>query len=613
MARDKNKYTEKSKTTNSATSQRAAELLGFQNQGINAFKANAALAFSQFGNLNLNSNSDTVPGIPLEDKNYSKTNISNNFDNIASNPQNKNKIFNELTSNPFTQQSGIDDQLANLFKRMGKKDIITRIKTLQGILKYTNSILESYMDDSVKVTQVISALILGWPTIFKAQVFDLDRKIRMLSINILANFLKITKKKSTACLSQLMGPWICTFFDSSSDIKNLSIAVFEENFNKNKAQKSRVLEFCYKSILEYLIENLTFLHEAKTKYKDFTDEEQKIQFHFMAAGSFRAIEYMLSDDHLNITPDVHTQYIHLLGNKDLWKKFLNSDNNSLLVTKSAYSCFSLWMKKQQSYDFGVINSFEIIQLIIETALKAKPDPVLNVSVWDSIVLATKNYPDIWSMKNKKGKTTLYDNLIYYLECGNLNYSPEYCYNSVFVLLNLFPSSFLLEDKRASQIISSLWLGSPREIKSLIALTTDNPNLKHNYNSNAKENKFAQNFKINESSKNMEMFLNFISESSFYTWKLEINSLSNPIDISSSISAEIFDNIGISALQIFKICIEMISNTDTNKLNIAKSVIKNLIINSSISSSFKDPKASEHLLQIVLESLSEAIDTSSANE
>ncbi|PVU95676.1 hypothetical protein BB559_002636 [Furculomyces boomerangus] len=609
----------KQKTSSKATSSRAAEILGKNSLAVNAFKANPALAFTQLSQKSFQYSQHTEQ-------------YSSDLPQTSKSPP--------ILVNP---DSPIDSSIAVLIKRIGKKDSTTRLKALDDLFSYTLPYISQ--DSSQNIDPIINGLLLGWPSVFSKQVLDIDRKIRFASLKVHANFvLLLTNKKSAAkCLKQIMGPWICSFYDSSTEASKISLSSFESSFAKTPEQKTRVLEFCLDEILDYLKTNFN-LDNPPQKY-EIDLQEISSQNQMVVQQSLRALEYLIN----NLPNKLISKFNPILNDISMWKNFIFHKTSNFNITKAAFACFSAWMKKLDSsklnsntldnntktslensnisnknLDSSIENSLEISILFISFSLEC-PDPSYHTFMWDAILLATKNFPQIWNLPaikstpkqksstKKKNPDTLISNFIQFLSKGYANSVPSITYPSILVLLHLLPTEILflpyepsvnpnihsklaIKNKGTKEnteniigfiIIKAVWTGAPLEIKKLIltnqkldqkALDDTNNSTKNTRDSIIDERIHKGKTLENSSIKN-ESFVSSISECTLYIWSITPSTSSNILSsdsmdkqFSQLIKEKLLENIENSISEIAIIAIRYNTNTSSDL------EIKNIVSN-----------------------------------
>ncbi|OMJ22716.1 E3 ubiquitin-protein ligase listerin [Smittium culicis] len=605
----KNKKTfEKPKQSTKAASSRAAELLGGNFAGVNAFKANAALAFSQFGRVENNDE-------------YAKETNSNDSIATKKSPNSESfkigkKTLSQTKKFELPHNSPIDESLASLIKRMGKKDVTTRLKTLDEIdvyvLKYIK-IKEELNQKPISYNEiegVINCLLMGWPSVFGSQIFDIDRRIRLSILKVHRSFISICEKKSVMVLSQIMGPWLASFFDLNNEISKLSSSVFDDNFGKTDDQKKRVFGFCQVGILEFLRTSLIDSNEETFADKRYSDQEElKFRYQMVIGQSFKSLEFLLNNvEKETISKEFHI-YQELLCTQKLWKNFISTSYESSQVIFSAYSCFSAFMKKINRYEFDVNICRNIAKDVIKFSLSSKREASSQSYLWDSVVYSTKAFPGLWIPENNSTKNNLISYLIRYFKSGEANLSPLVSYPSLYLLLNFIPADVFIKDNIGFDILSAVWLGAPLEIKQTLPgykitqpISTSDPSevaQAKEVNPKALE---AKNISINS-------FINSICECSLFMWTVQFKSFYNTENYIIEKENFLNNQISSSLDSILNFCIRSVHQGSENK----ESKVSSIIIEHIFGNTFQklcqeDDKIFELLNKQILSSFESTIES-----
>ncbi|OMJ18857.1 E3 ubiquitin-protein ligase listerin [Smittium culicis] len=614
----KNKKTfDKPKQSTKAASSRAAELLGGNFAGVNAFKANAALAFSQFGRAE--SNDEYPQDSSFEEKDINKNESLDSKKSPNSEILKKGKkALNKTKKFELPPNSPIDENLASLVKRMGKKDVTTRLKTLDEIdvyvlnyIKIKEGLIQN-PNSYNEIEGVINCLLMGWPTVFGSQIFDIDRRIRLSILKVHRSFITICEKKSAMVLSQIMGPWLASFFDLNNEISRLSISIFDENFGKTDDQKKRVFGFCQVGILDFLRTSLIDSNEDTFADKRYSDQEElKFRYQMVIGQSFKSLEYLLNNvEKETISKEFHI-YQELLGTQKLWKNFISSSYESSQVIFSAYSCFSAFMKKinEHEFDFDVNICRNIARDVIKFSLSSKREASSQSYIWDSVVYSTKAFPELWIPENNSTKNNLINYLIRYFKSGEANLSPLVSYPSLYLLLNFIPVQVFLKDNTGFDILSAVWLGAPLEIRQTLPgykitqpISTSDP-------SEISQAKEVNPKALEAKNKSLNSFINSICECSLFIWTVQFKSFYNTENY--VIEKENFLNTQISSSldSILNFCIRSgYQGSENNDPKVASLIIERIFGNSFQKLCQDDDKIFELLNKQILESFESVIET-----
>lgn len=103
----------------------------------------------------------------------------------------------------------IDNNLQFILKKLTKRDAVTKTKALDELLDY----LESSNNLGAS-----NAMLPLWPKLFAILVLDVDRRVRLRTLQAHAKIVSSVGKELASQLKKLIVPWICATFDSSREI-----------------------------------------------------------------------------------------------------------------------------------------------------------------------------------------------------------------------------------------------------------------------------------------------------------------------------------------------------------------------------------------------------------
>lgn len=83
---------------------------------------------------------------------------------------------------------------------------------------------------------------------------DTDRRVRTQTQTVHLLLVTRIKKKLAPHLRELIGPWVCAFFDTHKDVGRIATEAFQAAFPP--AKRNEALVFGQAEVLSYLTENL---------------------------------------------------------------------------------------------------------------------------------------------------------------------------------------------------------------------------------------------------------------------------------------------------------------------------------------------------------------------
>lgn len=147
--------------------------------------------------------------------------------------------------------ASIDTNFQMVFRKMTKKDPITRVKALQEFIELLGK------NDAT----TIKSILPFWPRLYYNLATDVEHRVREAAQQAQAGLINQVGKGIAPYLKQLSPAWITSQYDTYPPAASVASASFQKAFPSHKLQD--VFNFCQNEILDYIIKNLTF-HTATT-------------------------------------------------------------------------------------------------------------------------------------------------------------------------------------------------------------------------------------------------------------------------------------------------------------------------------------------------------------
>ncbi|KAJ2235471.1 hypothetical protein H4R99_001948 [Coemansia sp. RSA 1722] len=429
------------------SSSRAADLLGGDMAAINAFKANPALAFSQFSRAppSASSNSPSAPTYTGSPKGSSPASRSG-----ASTPQKQAGTATASTAAAGIALDQIDGQLASQLKRLGKQDSKTKMRALFELKSY---VAEHSFESGLE------GMLLAWPPLFKKYIFDPDRRVRAAVANVNAALVTKVGKRLASHLKQLVGPWVASYFDPHREVAKTSRSAFERVFPESK--RSEVYSYCLSELVEFASDNI--LNQTPETLSDprFVDpEDMRSKYEHVIGASFGTLALAIEENTSSKLLEFKAQFDAILGTKPALKLV---SSQSPFIRRGFYRLIRIVMLRCPELVRDVHGV--LAQALLSSCFKDS-DPNAHGDMWDAVLLTTKNYPQVWigdavsapGAEHKKGKQQPLDRLLEFLRsCCHL--APTVSYPSILALLANLPASVLDAASFQSDFDSALWQGA----------------------------------------------------------------------------------------------------------------------------------------------------------
>ena len=111
--------------------------------------------------------------------------------------------------------TNLDHDVLQIFKRLQKRDSITKVKAFQE--------LETYLDGLEKGSDELGNLL----TFFlyhmcRILMNERDKKVREAAHSAFAAFIRKGKRKLAPHIKKIFPLWLCSFFDPAAEVSNLA-------------------------------------------------------------------------------------------------------------------------------------------------------------------------------------------------------------------------------------------------------------------------------------------------------------------------------------------------------------------------------------------------------
>ncbi|KAJ2827842.1 hypothetical protein IWW50_001687, partial [Coemansia erecta] len=381
-------------------SSRAADLVGDDTAAINAFKANPALAFSQFTQRVGKAKKSGSPG-------------------SARTPEG-----GSGASTPTAGLEQIDGHLAAQLKRLGKHDAKTKMRALFE--------LKAYVEEHTLETG-LDGMLLAWPAQFRRHVFDADRRVRASVAQVHAELVAKAGRRLAACLKLVAAPWVAAFFDPHRDVARAARQAFDAVFPDTK--RAQALAFCMGELLEFAADNI--VHQTPESMSDprFADaEEMRSKYEHVVGASFGVLALVVEE----------TAAARLLESRAAFGAVLESrrmldmlGSPSPYIRRSIYRLIRAIMLKSPELAAG---SHSAVARALLKHCFADSDPNAHGDMWDAVLLTTKSFPRVWVPEPAK-KPAPIERMFEFLRT-RCRLAPTISYPSVLALLAQLPSEVL---------------------------------------------------------------------------------------------------------------------------------------------------------------------------
>ncbi|KAJ3050808.1 listerin E3 ubiquitin protein ligase 1, partial [Rhizophlyctis rosea] len=175
----------------------------------------------------------------------------------------------------------VDTELKVIFKKLAKRDSVTRIKGLEE--------LSAYVDGAS--VEDIQKMLPAWPKLYNRLGTDVDRRVRENTGQAHLALVRKARKQLAPVLKELIGTWLILRFDPAKDAAKAAAEAFQEAFPNKQAD---VLTFCQTEILQFLTEHLlNTTPETLSDPRFITPEDMTARFARVISSCLYTLGWML--------------------------------------------------------------------------------------------------------------------------------------------------------------------------------------------------------------------------------------------------------------------------------------------------------------------------------
>lgn len=151
----------------------------------------------------------------------------------------------DTTNGIEDMDSSLDTNYQLVFRKMTKKDPVTKVKALQ---EFSELILKTEPN-------IIKTILPFWPRLYNNLSTDVEHRVREAAQQAQAALMTQAGKSIAPYLKQLAPAWITSQYDTYAPAASVATECFQKSFPAHKQQD--VFNFCQNEILDYITKNLT--------------------------------------------------------------------------------------------------------------------------------------------------------------------------------------------------------------------------------------------------------------------------------------------------------------------------------------------------------------------
>lgn len=304
-------------------------------------------------------------------------------------------------SSSATTSSDVDTEMLQHIKRLSRKDPTTKLKALATL----SQLFKQKQKDEIML------IIPQWAFEYKRLLQDYNREVRKAAQGTMNNLIITVGRALAPYLKSLFGPWWVSQFDPVSEVSQSARRSLQDAF---PAQEKRLdaLVLCTNEIFLYLEENLKLTPQSMSDKATPSDELEEMYFRvistsLLAVATLVDILYgmqlqRLGFDNVTYEPknaskareSVKSSVERIFFGHQHFVEFLKSQSPA--VRSATYAVMGSFIK-HMPHLFNEKN-MKTVSLSVLGAFQEK-DPTCHPSMWEMILLFSKNFSDVWGLNN----------------------------------------------------------------------------------------------------------------------------------------------------------------------------------------------------------------------
>ncbi|XP_050343792.1 E3 ubiquitin-protein ligase listerin [Nymphalis io] len=203
--------------------------------------------------------------------------------------------------------AGLNPEFSVCFKKLNKKDPITKTKALQEL---TELVKNRDIDEVV-------ASLPSWAHSYQTLIIDSDRRVREAAQLCHGAMVAASGRRAALVLRRVLPVWLLARHDEHAPVSVQANAQLKITFPERKLGEA--ISFCKSEIVTLLIENITGNAEVMLNKKLDNPEEREMQILRILCSSLRALDFFVTE-----LPEVHDDWLWdalapLLQSNAFWK------------------------------------------------------------------------------------------------------------------------------------------------------------------------------------------------------------------------------------------------------------------------------------------------------
>lgn len=351
----------------------------------------------------------------------------------------------------------IDALLAVQLKRLSRKDPTTKLKALSSLSRLI----------AHKTVVEIVAIIPQWTFEYRKLLMDYSREVRRATHDTMTNLVSVVGRELALHLKPLIGPWWFSQFDSVYEVSQAAKRSFQTAFPAQERRLDALMLYS-SEIFTYIEENLKLTPQSLSDKANASDELEEMHQQVLSS-SLLALAAILD---VILSPHSERSGSEIVsGESKHAMKARTKAASSAEKLFSAHKYFLDFLKSPtpaiRSAAYSMVRSCikNLPHAISEGEMRAlaatilgsfqEKDPACHSSMWDTVLLLTKSFPDSWTFVNVQ--KTILNRLWNFLKNGCFG-SQQVSYPALVLFLEIVPSKAITKESFFLDFFQNLWEG-----------------------------------------------------------------------------------------------------------------------------------------------------------
>ncbi|PFX16827.1 E3 ubiquitin-protein ligase listerin, partial [Stylophora pistillata] len=302
--------------------------------------------------------------------------------------------------------ASVDGEFRMVMRKLMKRDSVTKLKVFETLVTTTdNSPSQDYThpDDQTTPSQkavqeftelcknltveAVESALPFWPRLFNKLALDVDHKVREATQQAMEQLVLRVGRNLAPHLRYIIGPWLCTQFDTYAVVASSARKSFHAAFSEEK--QTDVIMFCRKELFEFFQDNiLTQTSSTLSDPKFVSEEEREAKYNRVLSSSILGLGHLMNVTSQRDTTDMVDLYLNVLRQNKFWKY---ARHKSPHVRAAVFSTVSIACEVHPSMMISISSQ---VSPAVLSALDDS-DPVVCQQLWNAVLSLLTNITDCW--------------------------------------------------------------------------------------------------------------------------------------------------------------------------------------------------------------------------